>query len=223
MTLKLVRIIIFSPFRTLLHFQVGSNPMKATYLDNGLERFCRNAAEVITPRLTRVINLDIKAAKWVKAPLHKNGHMCDSGNYNLVSFISVLSLVMEKLINEYKLESDFSFLHTHAIVSHSERGERRTYCGMITLDAQVELALIFFLPMLNARGFTWLIPNWVQSFLPNQTYVLDVNGTINKPRVMLGYMGYHRGACWDPWSFYCMGDLKAHSCNVYFVGEKAQQ
>lgn len=42
--------------------RLKKNPIKATYLDNEAEKFLQDAAEVITPRLTRVINLHIKSA-----------------------------------------------------------------------------------------------------------------------------------------------------------------
>ena len=80
---------------------------KATGLDAIPSRFLRDAAEIITPSITHIVNKsielgqfpnDLKIARVI--PLYKKGSKQDLGNYRPVSILSSLSKIIEKIIFE---------------------------------------------------------------------------------------------------------------------------
>ena len=78
---------------------------KATGLDAIPSRFLRDAAEIITPSITHIVNKsieqgqfpnDLKIARVI--PLYKKGSKQDPGNYRPVSILSSLSKILLILI-----------------------------------------------------------------------------------------------------------------------------
>ena len=79
---------------------------KATGLDSIPSRFLRDAAEIITPCITHIVNRseqghfpnDLKIARVIL--LYKKGIKLDPGHYRPVSILSSLSKIIEKIIFE---------------------------------------------------------------------------------------------------------------------------
>jgi len=134
---------------------------KATGLDSIPSRFVRDAAEIITPSITHIINRsieqgyfpnDLKIARVI--PIYKKGSKLDPGNYRPVSILGCLSKVMERIIFEqidnylksqnllYEFQSGFRKSHstdscllflTDYIKREVDKGN---FCGMVMLDLQ---------------------------------------------------------------------------------------
>ena len=80
------------------------NTTKATGLDNIPARFLSDAAEHISPCLSRIINISLEQGRFPKdrkhakiIPLYKKGSRSDPVNYGPVSILSVTSKILEKV------------------------------------------------------------------------------------------------------------------------------
>ncbi len=94
---------------------------KSTGLDDIPARFLRDAADIIAPTITFIVNLsletgifpsDMKIAKTI--PLFKKGNRCDPGNYRPISILSVASNILERIVynqmNEYLTKSSLIYM-----------------------------------------------------------------------------------------------------------------
>lgn len=137
------------------------NPSKATGHDNIPAKFLSDAAEIITPCITYLINLSIDQGQFPSyfklarvIPLYKKGVKSDPGNYRPVSILCSLSKVIERIMYE---QID-SYLAAHNILFDFQSGFRNShstdtcllyltdfirkeldigkYCGMVMLDLQ---------------------------------------------------------------------------------------
>ncbi len=82
---------------------------KSTGLDDIPARFLRDAADIIAPTITFIVNLslknyifpsDMKLAKII--PLFKKGNRYDPGNYRPISFHSVASKILERIVYTFR-------------------------------------------------------------------------------------------------------------------------
>lgn len=184
-------------------------PSKATGIDNIPSRFIRDAAELISPFITHIINLSIKEGhvphdfKQARViPLHKKGSKLEPGNYRPVSILSSISKIMERVIFEqidsylasrellFEFQSGFRKSHstdtcllflTDHIRKEVDSGK---YCGMVMLDLQKAFDTVnhdVLLCKLRALGFNSTSLSWVMSYLEGREQVVDINGTLSRP------------------------------------------
>ncbi len=186
------------------------NSSKATGLDNIPARFLRDAAEVITPCITHIINMSIEQGycpndfKFARViPLYKKGSKLEHGNYRPVSILCSLSKIIEKIIFEqidkylashnllYEFQSGFRKSHSTDtcvlyLTDHIRREVDKGYfCGMVMLDLQKAFDTVdhgILICKLKAIGFNDLAVNWVSSYLRDRKQVVDIGGTMSQPQ-----------------------------------------
>ena len=96
------------------------NVKKATGLDGISARLLRDAAVVIAPYATHIINLSLDQGKVPTdfknarvTPIHKKGSKSDPSNYRPVSILNVISKVVEKIVHDqiYDYMTDKNLLY----------------------------------------------------------------------------------------------------------------
>ncbi len=196
-------------------------------LDNIPARFLRDAAEVITPCITHIINMSIEQGycpndfKFARViPLYKKGSKLEHGNYRPVSILCSLSKIIEKIIFEqidtylashnllYEFQSGFRKSHSTDtcvlyLTDHIRREVDKGYfCGMVMLDLQKAFDTVdhgILICKLKAIGFNDLAVSWVSSYLRDRKQVVDIGGTMSQPQCI--ECGVPQGSVLGPLSF----------------------
>lgn len=223
------------------------NPSKATGLDNIPCRFLRDAAEVITPSITFIINLSITQGHFPRefklakvTPLYKKGSKLEPGNYRPVSILCSISKVIEKVI----FDQIDSYLSSHNLLYEFQSGFRKShstdscllylndfirqevdsgkYCGMVMLDLQKAFDTVnhnILLYKLGALGFSSTSLKWVGSYLGSREQVTDVNGTLSSSLPLR--CGVPQGSILGPLFFLVyVNDMKsACDCNLFLFAD----
>ncbi len=103
---------------------------KSTGLDDIPARFLRDAADIIAPTITFIVNLslencifpsDMKLAKIIL--LFKKGNRCDPGNYRPISILSVASNFLERIVYKQMYE----YLSKSSLIYDFQSGFRKSY------------------------------------------------------------------------------------------------
>lgn len=187
----------------------GLNSSKATGFDSIPAKFLKDAAEIITPVITYLINLSItnnhfphklKVARVI--PLYKKGLKSDPGNFRPISILCTISKIVERIIYEqidsylaeqnilFDFQSGFRKAHstdtcllylTDFIRKEVDKGN---VCGMVLIDLQKAFDTVQYDILLNklkALGFSDSSLQWVRSYLVGREQVVDVEGTLSSP------------------------------------------
>ena len=100
---------------------------KSTGLDNISPKFLKLSADVVTPSLTKIINISIKSGIFPKIwknskiyPLHKGGSLRTTENYRPISILPILS----KLIESHIYDWFYTFITSHNLLIDSQSGFR---------------------------------------------------------------------------------------------------
>ena len=225
------------------------HPAKGTGPDLISPKFLKDAAEVITPHITHILNLSIESGtvplEFKKArvvPLFKKGCKRDPNNYRPVSILCSLSKVLEKIvldqINEfvtkndiiYELQSGFRKSHstetclmylTDLIRNEVDTGK---FCGMVLLDLQKAFDTVdhsILIIKLKAMGFGEVALRWIRSYLSNRVQMVDINGTLSGVKEMR--WGVPQGSILGPLLFLLyVNDFKAAispTCNLFLYAD----
>ena len=220
---------------------------KAVGHDNIPARFLVDAADVIAPCLTYLINLSIEQGKCPSLfklarviPLYKKGTKTDPGNYRPISILCSVSKVVERIIHEQINQ----YLSTHNLLFDLQSGFRKShstdtcllyltdyirlevdkgkYCGMVMLDLQKAFDTVhhgILLNKLEALGFDGLTLQWVRSYLVGRKQVVDMNGTLSPPLTLSS--GVPQGSILGPLFFLLyVNDMKAAvDCNLFLFAD----
>lgn len=232
---------------TVLKKLLELNPTKATGVDNMPARFLRDAAQVISPSITHIVNLSIESGKFPSElklarviPLYKKGSKQDHGNYRPVSILCVMSKIIEKIIYEqidqyitshnllYEFQSGFRKSHstdtcllflTDYIKKEIDRGN---LCGMVMLDLQKAFDTVdhsILLRKLTAMGFNGMATNWASSYLRGREQRVEVGGVLSDLRTM--DCGLPQGSVLGPLFFllYINDMQSACSCDLLLYAD----
>ena len=133
----------------------------------------RNAAAELASPLARLFQLcfnkEYMPAQWKVAnviPCFKKGDKHSLSNYRPISLLSVLSKVMEKLINK----SMWKHLENHKLISDRQFGFR---AGHSTSDRVWHPGLLV---KLRALGFAGKLLHWLADYLRNRSMKVILNG-----------------------------------------------
>ncbi len=178
------------------------NSSKATGLDNIPARFLKDAAEVITPCITHIINMSIEQGhcpndfKFARViPLYKKGSKLEYGNYRPVSIRCSLSKIIDKYLASrnllYEFQSGFRKSNSTDtcvlyLTDHIRKEVDKGYfCGMVMLDLQKAFDTGdhgILVCKLKAIGFNDLTVRWVSSYQKDRKQVVDIGGTMSQPQ-----------------------------------------
>ena len=191
----------------ILHSMSSS---KATGLDEIPAKYLNDGSSVISKLLTHIINLsittgsipdDLKMARIV--PLYKKNSKTHVGNYRLISVLSVISKVFEKVVfmqlsdylseNRllYEFQSGFrSSYSTDTCLIHLTdyiklENDKGNFTGMVLLDLQKAFDTVDHTILLNKLkwlGADDLTVQWFRSYLTGRTQVTDIGGTLSEPK-----------------------------------------
>jgi hypothetical protein len=177
---------------------------KATGLDKLPARFIKDAADVIAPCITHIVNLSINLGDVPKelktarvVPLFKKNDKTEAGNYRPVSILSIISKIMERVVFDqfeaflkeksliYKFQSGFrSSFSTDTCLIHltdhiRKECDKGNYTGMVMLDLQKAFDTVdhgILLTKLRAMGVQSNSVKWFQSYLSNRSQFVEIGG-----------------------------------------------
>ena len=185
------------------------SPHKATGLDDISCRLLKEAAPIIAPHLTAIINKSIDTgifpSCWKTAkvfPLHKSNDRRDPQNYRPISVLPAVSKVCERIIYDQlycyltkhklltKYQSGFRPLHSTvtALLDATNEWYLNIDKGMTNLAVFLDLAKAFdtvshhiLLKKLNMYGIKGRTHDWFSSYLSNRMQQCTVEGCFSKP------------------------------------------
>ena len=165
--------------------------------------------------LTELINLSFNQRKFPAVlkiasvtPTFKNGDKLDVSNYRLISLISNISKIIEKLIHKklnsflehndifYSFQFGFRDNHStnHALIEMTDQIKEACDRGLYACGVYLDLKKAFdtvnhkiLLSKLNHYGIRGIANDWFKSFLANRTQYTNINGSnSNSEKVMYG-------------------------------------
>ncbi|XP_015759737.1 PREDICTED: uncharacterized protein LOC107339008 [Acropora digitifera] len=182
---------------------------KATGLDRIPARFLRDSAAVIAPTVTFLVNLSLSTGsvpdEWKKAlivPLYKSGGRENMDKYRPISILSVLSNILEKIVNfqlqqylkKFDLlspaQSGFRQHHsTESAVSYfTDEIRRNADAGRLTGAFFVDLKKTFdtvrqkeLISKLECFGFVDNSTAWFTNYLSNRFEVVSLGTNLLRP------------------------------------------
>ena len=182
---------------------------KATGLDRIPARVLRDSAAVIAPTVTFLVNLSLSTGsvphEWKKAlivPLYKSGGRENTDKYRPISILSVLSNILEKIVNfqlqqylkKFDLlspaQSGFRQHHsTESAVSYfTDEIRRNADAGRLTGAFFVDLKKAFdtvrqkeLISKLECFGFVDNSTAWFTNYLSNRSEVVSLGTNLLRP------------------------------------------
>ena len=165
--------------------------------------------------LTELINLSFNQRKFPAVlkiasvtPTFKNGDKLDVSNYRLISLISNISKIIEKLIHKklnsflehndifYSFQFGFRDNHskTHALIKMTDQIKKACDRGLYACGVYLDLKKAFdtvnhkiLFPKLNHYRIHGIANDWFKSFLANRTQYTNINRSNSNPeKVMYG-------------------------------------
>lgn len=182
---------------------------KSTGLDNISPKFLKICAYIITPSLTKLINLCIKTGifpeSWKNSkvyPLHKNGSVNKAENYRPISILPVLSKLIERHVHDWL----YTYITAHDLLSDSQSGFRPKHScttaltnlvekwmkamhneeiiGAVMIDFKKAFDLIdhdHLLLKLDIYGFSEIALKWMSSYLNLRTQSVSLDTALSVP------------------------------------------
>ena len=178
---------------------------EATGLDGISSRLLREAADIVVPSLTYIINFSIRSGvfpdKWKVAkvlPVYKDDIKSEASNYRPISILPIVSKIIEKII----FNQLYEYLTTNSLLAESQPGFRPQHStvtalleatndwylnidngllnGALFLDLKKAFDTVnheILLRKLQIYGVDLHSLRWFKSYLSNRKQSTFVNGT----------------------------------------------
>ena len=112
----------------ILSILKGLNPSKAADIDNLSGKFLKDGAHVLAQPMSQFRNLSIQLKSFPRSckiakvnPVFKKGFKTDPQNYHLISLLSLLSKITEKIVHDQTEE----FLSKNKLLYQFQSGFRK--------------------------------------------------------------------------------------------------
>ena len=187
----------------------STNIRKAASIDDLSGRFLKDGSRVLSKPISELCNLSIKLGSFPDSckiaklkPLFKRGSKTNPSNYRPISFLPLISRIIEKLIHE----QTSSFLSNNEILYNYQSGFRKNHStdscltflhnkilkgfdkglmtGMILIDLQKAFDTIdhdILLKKLIAIGFSNHTIGWFKSYLSNRLFRVNLGNCYSNP------------------------------------------
>ena len=179
---------------------------KATGLDSLSGRFLKDGAKFLAKPISDLCNLSINSENipdlWTTWPLYKKGSLTWPCNCRLISLLPLISKVVEKVIHDqvstflnsknllYTYQSSFrkkystDFCHSYLNDNILKGFDKGLMTSMILIDLQKAFDTIdhdVLLQKLYAIDFSKHTVNWLQSYLSNRSFLVNLRNNFSKP------------------------------------------
>ena len=180
---------------------------KSTGPDKINARLVKDSAEVICPTLTKLFNRSLWQGIFpaTVSPMYKNGDKSDCTNYRLISVLSTIAKILEKIvynqlisyINENKIltNNQFGFRKSHSTTTSLLKSTNKWFLnidkglinGVLFLDLRKAFDTVdhkILIDKLKLYGITGSTLNWFMSYLDKRYQTCKVNNVKSSKKLI---------------------------------------